>query len=442
MRSKKLPSENRVLLVIFCTALFAAGTCSAAQQEKVLHSFDANGKDGYDPESGLIFDAVGNLYGTTYEGGDGAGCSPYCGTVFELSPKSGGVWTEQVLHNFTGSSDGLGGFSPEAGLVLDASGNLYGTTYSGGAHGVGTVFELSPKTGGGWAEKVLYSFCSQSDCMDGSYPHAALIFDGSGNLYGTTHLGGTGHSCSINYGCGTVFELSPNASGGWTHRVLHSFNNNGADGTLPGSDGLIFDVAGNLYGATYWGGSGTCIGAPGGCGTVFELTPTAGGVWAETILHSFLYNGADGNFPSQPTFDSDRNLYGTTYGGGTYGYGTVFELTPAADGRWTETILHSFNDDGNDGYNPYTGLILDSSVNLYGTTYAGGTYNDGSVFELSPADGGGWTETVLHSFDPNEKDGADPVTPLVFDASGNLYGTTYYGGAAYNSYGTIFEIKH
>jgi uncharacterized repeat protein (TIGR03803 family) len=231
-------------------------------------------------------------------------------------------------------------------------------------------------TAGGWSEKVLHSF----NDTDGAYSSAGLIFDKNGNLYGTTLEGGD-YGCSAS-GCGTVFELTPTAGGGWTETVLLNFN--GSDGSGPQA-GLIFDAAGNLYGTTVGGGT-NC--PPFGCGTVFELTPTAGGGWTEKVLHSFG-NGTDGANPfAGLIFDAAGNLYGTTYGGGTYrcgasGCGTAFELTPAAGGSWTETVLYSFSR-GNDGFEPEAGLIFDSAGNLYGTTAVGGTYDGGTVFELTP----------------------------------------------------------
>src|ERR1019366_9536867 len=217
---------------------------------------------------------------------------------------------EQVLHSFGNGTDGA---NPQAGLIVDAAGNLYGTTVGGGTYGYGTVFELTPNGSGGWTEKVLYSFCSQAYCPDGSEPYAGLIFDAVGNLYGTTLDGGT------NWFGGTVFELTPAGGGSWTETVLHSFNKNGTDGANPYA-GLIFDAVGNLYGTTEEGGTY-------GYGTVFELTPAAGGVWTEKVLHNFNNNGTDGGTPyAGLIFDAARNLYGTTAGGGTYYSGTVFRV--------------------------------------------------------------------------------------------------------------------
>ncbi len=210
-----------------------------------------NCADGWIPSAGLIFDAAGNLYGTTGLGGtDGVG------TVFELT-RAGGGWTEQVLYNF-----GTDGAYPGGGLTFDSAGNLYGTTGEGGIHILGTVFELTPTVGGGWTETVLHNFGSGTD---GAYPGAGVTFDAAGNLYGTTQYGGTYNSCSG--GCGTVFELTPTAGGGWTEQVLLNFN--GTGGANPYA-GLIFDGAGNLYGTTQFTYD-NCSGFY--CGTVFELMP-------------------------------------------------------------------------------------------------------------------------------------------------------------------------
>ncbi len=411
---------------------------SASWTEKVLHSF-GSGSDGIYPTAALIFHGAGHLYGTTYEGGPRD-----AGMVFGLTPGPDAVgerWTEEVLHSFGQGADG--GYA-QAGLILDAAGNLYGTTYYGGTYGKGTVFELTPTVGGGWTEKVLYSFCSQTNCADGAEPYAGLIFDTAGNLYGTTYYGGAYTFCYG--GCGTAFELTPTVGGSWTEKVLHSFNQNGTDGFYP-SASLIFDTAGNLYGTTWEGGSGTYP-----LGTAFELTPTAGGGWTEKVLHSFNFNGTDGVQPlAGLIFDAAGNLYGTTLDGGPHAYGTVFVLTPTAGGGWTEKVLHAFGNPG-DGAELYAGLIFDAAGNLYGTTVNGGTsdncrsYNNlpgcGTVFELTSA-GGVWTETVLHSFNDNGTDGFYPEAGLILDAAGNLYGTTFEGGTysciGYGC-GTVFEL--
>jgi len=361
---------------------------------KTLHTFGI-GTDGVRPQSSLIFDAEGNLYGTTSAGGANNG-----GIVFELSPKAGGGWTEKILHNFGSSGDGA---SPLAGLILDASGNLYGTTYSGGSGtsescqysggttgDCGTVFELTPTAGGEWTEKILHNFGIGTD---GVNPQAGLIFDAAGNLFGTTFGGGSGLFCTIiggpGAGCGTAFELTPAAAGEWTEKILYNFGMTNYSAFSP-SGGLIFGAAGNLFGTTYFGGDcGASIDRALGCGTVFELTPTAGGEWTESILYNF-------GFPPDPSgpqggviFDAAGNLYGASYGGGatpicsndTLRCGTVYKLKPAAGGVWDETLLHSFGA-GDDGDQLFAGLVLDAAGTLYGTTAGGGAYNAGTVFEI------------------------------------------------------------
>jgi uncharacterized repeat protein (TIGR03803 family) len=268
--------------------------------ERVLHSFE--GRDGAGPFAGLIFDAAGNLYGTTKYGG----AHPW-GTVFELTPNGDGSWTESVLHSFKAYD----GAYPVAGLTFDTAGNLYGTTLGGGANGKGTVFELTPNGDGSWGESVLHSFSHYH--RDGQYPEAGVTFDAAGNLYGTAV-----QSVAKYYRGGTVFQLTPNGDGSWTESVLHSFN--GRDGAGPYGD-LTFDAAGNLYGTTNSGGA-VC-----GCGAVFKLTPNGDGSWTERGLHKFK------NHPSAYpqaglVLDQAGNLYGTTVGDGTTTFGSVFEITP------------------------------------------------------------------------------------------------------------------
>jgi uncharacterized repeat protein (TIGR03803 family) len=412
MRRKKLSIGTTVVLAIFTSTLFMTVTRATAQEENVLHSFGPY--QGSTPAANLIFDSAGNLYGTTSAGGIGSG-----GTVFELMPIVGGGWTEKVLHNF--NRNGTDGYYPYASLIFDTAGNLYGTTVSGGAYNWGLVFELTPTAGGGWIEKALHSF--NNNGTDGNNPYSALIFDPAGNLYGTTLNGGA-------YNLGTVFELSPRAGGHWTEKILHNFAN-GIGGSGPYA-ALIMDAGGNLYGATPNGGAYSG-------GTVFELTPEGGG-WKERVLHAFG-NGTDGAFPDAGViFDADGNLYGTTVQGGTNAnyYGTVFELTPAAGGLWTETALHNFNQNGTDGQLPAASLIFDAAGNLYSTTVRGGAYQEGTIFELTPVVGGSWTETILYNFNNVDRNAFNPQTALIFDAAGNLYGTTAYGGIY--AYGTVFEI--
>jgi uncharacterized repeat protein (TIGR03803 family) len=251
---------------------------------------------------------------------------------------------------------------PQSGLVFDAAGNLYSTTSDEGPLGDGSAFELT-FNGSGWTETTIHAF----DGPDGSTLKPTSILDASGNLYGTAQTGGT-------YGAGTVWELTPQVDGSWTETTLYSFTG-GRDGANPVmQSGLISDSAGNLYGATQNGGAH-------GDGTVFELSPLAGGTWGETVLHSF--RGRDGSGPQAGLiFDVAGNLYGETFYGGADNDGVVFKLTPGASGSWSETVLHSFH--GGDGSNPRFGLVLDAVGNLYGTTYAGGHYGDGTVFEITP----------------------------------------------------------
>jgi len=383
-------------LLTLCSALTLTTALRAhAQTETVLHSF-AGRPDGATPSSVLILDTKGNLYGVTFSGG----AYSKNGTVFKMTPSG----TETILHRFHPQRNEDGG--GPTGLVLDKNGNLYGTTADGGANGRGTVFKLTPSK----TETVLYSFGANG--TDGSTPCYGVALDTQGNLYGMTFYGGA-------YGGGTAFKVTPSG----TETILHSFNTNGTDGYFPFASPIL-DKKGNLYGTTYYGGA-YC--SPYGCGTVFELTPSG----TETILYSFGADGVDGQYPEAGlVFDEEGNLYGTTRYGGAYGNGTVFELMPSG----TETILWSFGN-GTDGANPVADLIFDGTGNLYGTTPYGGAYgNNGTVFELMPSG----TETILHSFNSNGTDGYVPWDGLVMDTKGNLYGTTWYGGA-YN-YGTVYKV--
>jgi uncharacterized repeat protein (TIGR03803 family) len=385
-------------------------TDAQASTEKVLYSFGAS-PDGNGPVSGLAFDRAGNLYGTTAGGGaNGAGA------VFELTPAGGGKWNESVIYSFTGKTDGM---VPLGGVIVDDSGNLYGTT-SRGASGSGTVFSLIPGAGGKWKLKVLHTFIGTT----GGVPSAGLIFDTAGNLYGTTAEGGS-------HEFGSVFELAPQANGKWAHKGIHSFNNNGHDGTDPLA-ALTLDAAGNLYGTTYAGGTHTY-------GIVFQLTPGSNGKWTEKILHAFnAGNGHDGAAPDSPiVIDSSGNLFGTTTGGGKDKfYGVVFELTLNSSGKWQERILHAFTD-GKDGGEPNAGLTLDASGNFYGTAATGGA-GGGGVFKETLQKSGKWKYSVVHAFQTGG-DGLRPDAGLIPDASGNLYGTTKLGGT--NSLGTVFMVK-
>jgi len=333
-------------------------------KESILHSF--NGTDGKFPESGLVIDGSGDLYGASIYGGAGNK-----GTVFELTRPvtSGGAWTESVLLSFNGTN----GAAPHDALMMDSGGNLYGTAQSGGAKGFGTVFKLT-KSGGIWTPSVLYSFIG--GLSDGSTPvYSSLIADSSGKLYGTTLRGGT-------YSSGTVYNLTPSGTS-WTESVLYSFEGGTPDGKSP--NGLIFgtttQTSGILYGTT--GTAGTF-----GAGTVFRLPSSGGGL--DSILYDFT-GGLDGSGPHGVIADASGNFFGTTAGGGANGLGTVFELS--AGGAYS--VLHSFN--GTDGNDPEVGLMMDSSGNLYGTTTGGGTTGWGTVFKLTN-NAGVWSESVLYSF--------------------------------------------
>jgi len=440
-------NKTLFLLIVACVVVFGflatASPASAASSEKVLYSFCSGGgncADGGGPDSGVIIDSAGNLYGTNL-GGTGQYCVSYgvqCGTVFELIP-SNGKWTEKVLYSFCSATNCADGDTPNAGLIFDKAGNLYGSTVGGGANGSGTAFELIHNNDK-WTEKVLYNF-GATGSTDALNPYTGLVFDKNGNLYGTTGGGGTGQGCQ--QGCGTVYELI-HGKGKWTEKVLHNFNGADGGGYNPLSV-LILDKAGNLYGTTEYVGPGqTCSVS---CGTVFELIHR-NGQWTEKVLHTFNNNGKDGIAPRAGViFDNAGNLYGTTNYGGTgcggSGCGTVFQLSPGKNGKWTEKVLHSFDHNGKDGDFPLASLIFDEAGNIYGTTDSGGAYSDyGIVFELVP-NAGKWTERVLHSFNLNGQDGADPfASGVVRDKAGNLYGTTGYGGAYCNpeGCGTVFEV--
>jgi len=417
MQSKPARIALAITLVV-AFGLLATTCVFASSTEQVLFRFYKG--IGIGPVGTPISDASGNLYGVTAGGGGVANNSAY-----ELSPGANGRWTGKVLHYFKfGHNDGL---TPTGGLIFDPAGNLYGTTWDGGSHGVGIAFELIHGASG-WSEHVLHNFGHR---QDGGQPSGSLIFDKAGNLYGVTAGGGA-------YGQGTVFQLVPGANNTWKESVLYSFQDNGVDGRIP-LGGLTFDVAGNLYGTTSTGGAN-------GGGIVFELSPGANGTWTYSVLYNFCSTSGcpDGAHPvGSPIFDAAGNLYGTTlYGGapGTFGYGVVFELAPSG-GTWTQTVLHTF--EGPDGAEPNAPLVFDNAGNLYGTTGGGGKgcyypYACGVAFELTPG-GGTWTETILHGFNdgPKAKDAGGPSGGLIFDTAGNLYGVTF---GVWNGRGALYEI--
>ena len=461
----RLSSCKRDLAFSLLAAITLLVSLSASAQwnEKVLHDFQAI-PDGSQPAGGVIFDSAGNLYGTTYDGG-AEGCHIACGTVFQLQPQGGGVWTENILYVFKGN-DGNDGELPAGGLISDQLGNLYGVTAYGGSGdcnllgivvGCGTVFEMSPpaQAGGAWTETVLYSFQGRSD---GYLPTGDLTFDRQGKLFGATQFGGGDGSCDAPYyqACGTVFGLSPPKmkGGTWAEEVLYSFKGipqglQVGDGASP-NGGLLLDNEGAIYGTTYHGGDnylqqGDCIqGGETGCGTVFELTPPQGngGKWTESLLHVFTYL-EDGYFPAAGlTFDGNGYLYGTTQS-------TAFRLDPISEesDRWSETILYTFDADV---FNPNAALILDKAGNLYGTSEAGGCHQGchGSVYRLNRPEkkGEAWTLTILYAFLGPPGDGGDPAASLVYK-DGSLYSTTQMGGiqgdcpGGLEGCGSVFEIS-
>lgn len=419
--------------IVFAFALMSlAVPLAVAQSGGVLYTFTGGSDGNYSP--GLISDAAGNLYGVTQAGGNLSDCSGVgCGVVFKLSPTTRGEWMETVLYTFTGGEDGE---FPASALALDMAGNLFGITPNGRLNGHGVVFELSPTMDGSWKETVLYSFTGG---VDGGTPWAGLVFDGAGNLYGAAEVGGNLDRCPRNHGCGVIFELSPGSNGSWQYNVLYAFPG-GGKGLAPLAS-LVFDAAGNLYGTAVEGGDYRNCQA--GCGVVFELSPTSGGSWSETVLHAFT-GGKDGGYlTSGVVIDSAGNLYGCTQSGGEMGWGVVFKLSRDSNNEWKEGILHAFTD-GADGAFPEGGSVLDAQGNLYGTAYIGGNISDncapsgcGVAFKLSPTSNGKWKERVLHAFTAGN-DGFAPANGLMFGQDGNLYGTSQ-GGV--DDAGVIFTIK-
>jgi uncharacterized repeat protein (TIGR03803 family) len=431
MKSSLL-SQTAYTSVALAAFSFFSVAASAGVKEAVLVNF--SGGNGASPNTNLTLDSAGNLYGTTYEGGPQRE-----GSVFELT-KQNGVWIEIVLYNFCSLTNCADGAQPGSSLTLDSAGNLYGTTEDGGiqnhcvggAGGCGLVFELSPNSDGGWTETVLYSFTGGED---GEYSEGGLVFDSAGNLYGAAAY--AGHDGAVP---GVVFELSPTSGGTWNETVLYTFTS-GAGGDIPVGN-LVFDKLGNLYGTTESGGSesGFCS-EYGGCGVVFELTPTQSGPWQETVLHAFT-GGADGAFPGsgQITFNKSGSLLGTASAGGNascpkLGCGVAYELTPGSNG-WTENALYSFNG-GADGESPVGNLTPGPNGDLYGVTNLGGANGkEGVVFELVPNHSGGWTQQSLSL---GGKLGRAPYAGLTFGTPGEVYGTTSEGGSGGG--GTVFELQ-
>lgn len=394
-----MTAAGRLLLVfafLFGQALVATPR-TQAQTFKVVYNF-TGGSDGGNPLDGLTLDGAGNLYGTANAGG----ASSY-GVVFKVT-KTG---VETVVHEFTGGTDGA---YPQGGLVRDTGGNFFGTTTAGGSSNNGTVFGF---TAAG-KEAVLYSFAGGTD---GAVPQAGLTLDAAGNLYGTTSAGGL-------HGNGTVFKITRPAKGGkWIETVLYNFGT-GPDGSVPVAS-VAFDKSGNLYGTTSAGGTS-------GNGTIFELVPS-GSSWTETILHNFE-DADDGAVPYGGLIsDASGNFYGSATEGGTGGGGTIYELTPDA-GAWTFTVIYSNPGWGISG--SFRNLILDASGNLYGTTHCDGANNAGTVYKLSPASGS-WTYTSLYVF-TGGTDGLYSYSNPVLEGN-YVIGTTKLGGE--NGSGVVWAIE-
>jgi uncharacterized repeat protein (TIGR03803 family) len=441
----KMPKS--VVLATLLFPLLCAVSAFAQRLEKSLLLF--NGVNGAHPQ-GMSIDADGNLWVVAGSGGLGGceGYEPGCGTVVEFTPVSG-RWRPRVVYKFKGGNDGS---SPVGNLAFDTQGNVYGETVYGGTaglQGAGTVFRLTPVSGG-WEESVIYRFNLPGTQNDGWSPSGGMIIDAAGNLYGVTEQGGNQDGDGqCPYGCGTAFELSPTGNDNWTETILYNFGKGSADGVYPLAP-IVFDAQGNLYGTTPWGGSENlypCNSAvPVGCGVVFQLSPNSSGGWTEAVIHNFGSFNGDGLAPwAGLVLDADGNLYGTTVEGG-FGNGTVFRLMPSSGGNWVGSVLYAFP--GDHGAVPTAGVTFDNAGNLYGTTWVGGVYGEGTAFKLSPTLTGEWKETVLHSFG-NGQDGRKPATTLVMETYGNLYGVASFGGIdatgpcteyGIDGCGTVFEI--
>jgi len=405
MRQRNYPVIRLMLSFLF---IFFSNFASA-QSVSILYTFTGE-QDGANPTSPLLLTHAGSLIGAA-QGGGGNGN----GTVFQLTPGARG-WTLNVLHSFLGHTDGV---LPNGPIIRDRQGNLYGTTFKGGAFGQGEVFELTRGSDGTWTNNILYSFTGGDD---GGEPASGLVFDKHGNLFGTAGNG--------KYERGVVFELSPNGDGTWTESVLHAFMPLG-DGKNPGGR-LVLDRAGNLYGVTV-------VATDSNQGIVFRLSPDGSGGWTESVIYSFQ-GGSGGGEPTSGLILAGNTLYGTTFIGGDLscnppnGCGGVFQLRPNGSGGWNEEVIFPFSGGANGAFP--RGVIADSSGNLYGET-VGTPFGDANlVFELVKGSNEQWTEKVLYTV---ATDGKDFLSGgLVLDSSGNLFGTT--GTEGPQLAGTVFEV--
>ena len=350
----------------FTLTLLLVSNAGGAGHKKLLHVF--LDKPAANPASNLIFDAQGNIYGSTSSGGNHT-CAGGCGTVFRLSRRADGEWDYRVVYRFTGQEDGG---QPVGRLVFDGGGNLYGAY----GYGYGGIFGLISQPDGSWKENPIYSFKGPPDA---DRPYSGLTIDSAGSLYGTTQSGGVN-------GIGAVYELAHSTDGGWSERVIHSFS--GDDGDYPWAD-VTIDQSGNVYGTTIGGGTN-------GHGTVFEVTPNAGG-WTEKVLYSFK-GGADHGEPAAGVFlDSSGSLLGTLSDNGEGGpdVGAIFELNPSSDGPWQERLIHTFGAKKNDGGFPWSDLVPDANGNLYATAWEGGLSDYGTIYKLARTTKGYRETTVL-----------------------------------------------
>jgi uncharacterized repeat protein (TIGR03803 family) len=432
-QTSPISTTSRISFLLLSLAIILAiiaSLAASAHAQTLTTLYNMGDTQPNSPYAGVAADKAGNLYGATL-GGDFVE-----GVVYKLTYVSG-EWQASVIYNFTGAADGG---HPSTTPIFDAAGNLYGATQTGGilgtptcgSLGCGVVYKLSPVSGGGWQESVLYSFTGGAD---GEVGGGNLIFDKAGNLYGSNSAGADlNNGCSNTEGCGVIFRLGPTSEGSWKFDLLHTFDGNGV-GPAP----LIFDAAGHLYGsaAGEWGG----FEAPSGPGLVFQLTNVAGKGWMYAPVYQFQ-GLEDGGLPSALIMDKEGNFYGTgaiggilddCYSGiGPEGCGVVFKISPVSGGKWKDTPLYAFT--GGAGGSPSSGVVFDKGK-LYGTSWTGGTCC-GLIFALAPAAGGEWTETVPFTFDGT--DGQSPFAPLLVGKDGNLYGTTLSGGA--NLGGTVFEL--
>jgi uncharacterized repeat protein (TIGR03803 family) len=427
-----------------CLLLLSAA--AAAATEKTLYSFASTSTDGYFPNGDLVADKQGNLYGTTA----GGGLYTY-GTVFELSPNTNGEWSETILYNFAGTPDGA---YPSGGVIFDAEGNLYGVTSDGGENvdfftSGGIVFKLSPPQPGSsqWSETIIFDFTAEDYAVGGN-PAGKLVRDSAGNLYGVAGTGGGGDAdfCG-DTGCGDVFQLQPGAGGSWTFNDIHDFL------VIPHSDGfgpqqVVMSPDGSLYGYSNYAGQWIKKISQYFAfdGASFRFTPSAKGQWPEQLLFISSEAGTTGQYPQGLTFGPDGFPILTMKDGGAFGDGAIIELSPAASGKpWNVNVLYSFTG-GADGENATGTPLLDGEGNIYASTSGGGTnqcaaktFGCGTMVKLSPNGDGTYTESTIYQF--TEASGVSPTEGLLLH-QGFLVGAARAGGSAAGSGGgTIFEIR-